>query len=86
VETFVITIPIILLFIAGAWLLVKHRDWQFRQMAYGLVVGLLCAGTAWAADLSKAVESTAADAGSAISTAFADLTDGQGPQKPRGRP
>lgn len=77
-----ITIPIILVFIAGAWLLAKFRGWQIRQMIYGLLVGLMCAGTAWGAAFSGAVEAAASQVGSAVGTAFADLTDGQGPQAP----
>jgi hypothetical protein len=76
-ETAMITIPIILVLGAAGWLLARLKGWQYRQMAFGLLIGLMCAGTAWGAGFSGAVESGTKNLGGAVGTAFADLTDGK---------
>ena len=70
-----ISIPIILVLAAVGWLLTRFKGWQFRQMLFGVAIGLMCAGTAVGTGFSEAVQAGAESAGSAIATAYADLTD-----------
>lgn len=72
-----ISIPIILMLVAAGWLLTRFKGWQYRQMVFGVVIGLMCAGTALGAGFSGAVQTTTVKVGSTIGTAFADLTNGK---------
>lgn len=71
-----ISIPIVAVLIAVAWLLTQFRGWSWRQMLYGFVVGLLLAGTGFAMAIASGVNTGVASVGAAVGRAFADLSDG----------
>ncbi len=71
-----ISIPVVAVLVAVAWLLTLFRGWSWKQMLYGFVVGLLLAGTGFAMAVSSGVNSGVSSVGGAIGRAFADLSDG----------